>query len=401
MTPKSLFALAVAAQLTSTACGSSAPAPVNHNVVATTGQNVQPIVVNPGPAGNYANGAFTSVTICVPGSTTNCQTIDGVLVDTGSTGLRILSSAMKLQLPQQNAGGNPVVECFPFQDGFTWGPVQTADIAMASERAASVPIQIVGAPGFQTIPDSCTNSGGPPQNTLGTLDANGVLGIGLFRQDCGPACTVAGASNPGLYYSCAGSNCQIIAESLTQQLQNPVALFPADNNGVIVELPAIAATGASTVNGSLVFGIGTQADNALGSATIFTVDGQGTFSTTFQGKPYGGAFIDTGSNGLFFLDAVTTGLTVCADSKDFYCPPATQAFSATLREANGISGNVTFSVANADQLLNNALLSAFPMLAGPNPGTFDWGLPFFFGRNVFTAIESQNTPAGFGPYWAY
>jgi hypothetical protein len=41
------------------------------------------------------------------------------------------------------------------------------------------------------------------------------------------------------------------------------------------------------------------------------------------------------------------------------------------------------------------------MLAGPNSGTFDWGLPFFFGRNVFTAIESQNTPGGVGPYWAY
>jgi len=28
-------------------------------------------------------------------------------------------------------------------------------------------------------------------------------------------------------------------------------------------------------------------------------------------------------------------------------------------------------------------------------------LPFFFGRNVFTAIEGRNTPAGPGPYWAF
>jgi hypothetical protein len=28
-------------------------------------------------------------------------------------------------------------------------------------------------------------------------------------------------------------------------------------------------------------------------------------------------------------------------------------------------------------------------------------LPFFYGRNVFTAIEGQNTPAGLGPYVAY
>jgi hypothetical protein len=32
---------------------------------------------------------------------------------------------------------------------------------------------------------------------------------------------------------------------------------------------------------------------------------------------------------------------------------------------------------------------------------FDWGLPFFFGRKVFTAIDSRATPAGIGPYYAF
>jgi hypothetical protein len=32
---------------------------------------------------------------------------------------------------------------------------------------------------------------------------------------------------------------------------------------------------------------------------------------------------------------------------------------------------------------------------------FDWGLPFFYGRTVYTAIESQATPAGVGPYFAF
>jgi hypothetical protein len=43
----------------------------------------------------------------------------------------------------------------------------------------------------------------------------------------------------------------------------------------------------------------------------------------------------------------------------------------------------------------------FPTLGGPNPSIFDWGLPFFYGRKVYTAIESRNTPGGVGPYWAY
>jgi hypothetical protein len=32
---------------------------------------------------------------------------------------------------------------------------------------------------------------------------------------------------------------------------------------------------------------------------------------------------------------------------------------------------------------------------------FGWGLPFFFGRTVFLAIEGQPTPAGAGPYYAF
>ena len=42
----------------------------------------EPIAVNGGPLGNYTNGAFVSVNVCVPGTST-CQTIDDVLVDTG------------------------------------------------------------------------------------------------------------------------------------------------------------------------------------------------------------------------------------------------------------------------------------------------------------------------------
>jgi hypothetical protein len=65
---------------------------------------------------------------------------------------------------------------------------------------------------------------------------------------------------------------------------------------------------------------------------------------------------------------------------------------------------VNFSVGNADSLFaNNPNNAAFNNLAGPNsdPNSFDVGLPFFFGRAVYTAIEGQNTTAGIGPYFAY
>ena len=37
----------------------------------------------------------------------------------------------------------------------------------------------------------------------------------------------------------------------------------------------------------------------------------------------------------------------------------------------------------------------------PNPIQFDLGMPFFFGRNIFTAVENGTTSGGTGPYFAY
>lgn len=264
------------------ACGGSSH-PNTINVVTTSGTNVQPIAVNAGPTSNYANGVFTSVTVCAP-SSSNCQTISGILVDTGSYGLRLLSSAgggaLTLSLPQQNSGANPVGECAPFVSGYTWGPVQSADIKMAGEVASNVPVQIID-PTFAAVPSSCSSGGVPENDTLLTLGANGILGVGPFAQDCGGSCDQTGAANPGLYYGCASASCQVIAEPIAQQVQNPVALFATDNNGVILELPNVSSPAAS-LSGSMVFGIGTESNNALGSASVFPVDANGEFSATFK-----------------------------------------------------------------------------------------------------------------------
>lgn len=367
----------------------------------SSGGNVQPIVVNSGPAQDYANGLFTSVTVCVP-SSSNCQTINGILVDTGSYGLRLLSSAgggaLTLPLPTQSgANGGSIGECAAFVSGFTWGSVKSADVQIAKEQASNVPIQVID-PTFVSIPTACKAGGVPAQETLQTLGANGILGVGPYAQDCGSACTVSGSSNPGMYYTCASGSCQVTTESLTQQLQNPVSMFAGDNNGVIIELPAASAPSA-TLSGSMVFGIGTQSNNGLGSASVFPLDGNGEFSTSFKGQSYP-AFVDSGSNGLFFLDSNTSGLATCGDNSSFYCPASTANLSATTT-ASGTSTTINFTVGNADTLFSNRTAFVFPTLAGPNTGTFDWGLPFFLGRNVFNAIESHKTPAGVGPYWAY
>ena len=189
------------------------------------------------------------MTVCAPG-TSNCQNISGVLVDTGSFGLRILSSALGSlngSLPQQkSASGNPTIECAQFVSSVLWGPVKTADVTLAGEKASSVPIQVID-PSVATIPSACTAIG-PAEEDLNSLGANGILGIGFFMADCGPACASTGSANPGFYYSCAGSSCQVIGESTSQQVQNPVALFSQDNNGVVLQMPSVSASTTSSTS---------------------------------------------------------------------------------------------------------------------------------------------------------
>jgi hypothetical protein len=382
-------------------CGSASTMSTTSGQVTTTASNVQAITVNSGPESNYVDGAFTSVTVCAPGSTTNCQTISGILVDTGSSGLRILSSALTVSLPQQtDSSGNPIVECTAFQDGVTWGPVQKADVKIAGEQATALPIQVIGAPNFATVPSACTGQGQPMDN-LSTLNTNGLLGIGQAIQDCGQVCTVAGLAQ-NTYFSCPSSGCAGTTQTLAEQVQNPVASFATDNNGVIVELPAVTGT-ETTVSGLLIFGIGTQSNNGLGGATVFGTDPLGDFSTTFKTKSYQ-SFLDSGSNGIYFLDATTTGFPVCTDLTFLYCPATTQTVN-TMNVAqagtNGATAPVTFMVGNGDSLAKSPGGAAISNLAGPQHSNFDFGLPFFFGRNVLVAFDGKSTPGGTGPFTAY
>ena len=392
-----LFSIMLAAQVSSSKCDSSSSSSGGSG--SSAAQNVLPVVVNGGPTNSALNQLFASVTLCAPG-TSNCQTISGILVDTGSVGLRVLSSALTtVQLPQQTgAGGAPVVECLPFVDGFTWGPVQTADVKMTGETASSIAVQVVGLDKFPTIPSSCSSQG-TAEETLNDLNANGILGVGLFREDCGLGCALTGSSNPGLYYTCPSSGCVITTEPVASQVQNPVSHFAVNNNGVVIQLPTVPTGGAASTSGTLLFGIGTQSNNGLGSAKVFTLDNRANFATVFNGQTYTSSFIDSGSNGIFFLDSAGAGLPDCKNSMGFYCPTTLTPLSATQRGLNGTTNAVAFNAGNVDRV--NATFSVLAEATGANPGGFDWGLPFFFGRTVFVAIAGQSTPGGTGPFWAY
>jgi hypothetical protein len=388
----------------SASASTSAPAQSVTNVPSPTpvlDSNVAAVAVDFGVVG-VRNVLFVSVTVCAPG-TTQCQTIDNVMVDTGSSGLRLFASQLpaSLALPQQqDASGNLLAECMQFVDGYTWGSVRIADVQVGGEKAASLPVQIID-PNYSAVPSDCSNVGAS-RNTPAALAANGVLGIGVFTHDCGPNCVQQAL--PATYYGCAGTNCASLAVAQALQVANPIPYFATDNNGSILMLPAVGSNSEASLNGQLVFGIGTQSNNGLGNAQVIGVSpSTGTFSTVQGGATYTMSVVDSGSSGLFFD---TSALPTCASPQsEYYCPASTEQLSAVIEGVNGVTSAVSFDVGNATALTQSAGNdSVMPLLAGPAyvaSTQFDWGLPFFYGRNVYTAIEQQSTPGGTGPYVAF
>jgi Protein of unknown function (DUF3443) len=375
----------------------------------TAATNEVAVIVDsgPDPAQNPTeNTLYTTVTMCVPGSTTECQTIDHIQVDTGSEGLRILGPVLTLSLPAvQATDGNSLVECTQFVGAYSWGSIASADVQVAGEKASSVPVQVIGTSAF-TVPTACANIG-TPEDTVATFGANGILGIGVFAQDCGANCAPPNDGNT-VYYSCttAAAACTGIAAPLTAQVLNPVPLFPADNNGSIIVLPAVAAAGAATVSGSLIFGIDTESNNASGSVTVLALDGIGDFVTTLGTQSLSESFLDSGSNGFFFYDPDYQNVLCGTGFANFYCPGSPQTLTATLTGAGAAPAttSVTFTFDNAQTVFtDNPTFAAFPTVAGTYGSnlSFDWGLPFFFNRRVATAIEGKTTAVATGPYVAF
>ncbi|WHZ10106.1 MAG: DUF3443 family protein [Burkholderiaceae bacterium] len=408
-----------------TSSGGAAPPPAGPAAVAGD-PNAVPIYVDGGPPGLSApipNAVYATVRVCTPGSNL-CANIDHVLVDTGSVGLRLLASALNAanpaligSLPQASASAGAVVgECLPFVSGVAWGGVRSADLHwggtnFGGSAALGIAIQVIGDPDARlaSIPSSCSNQGSL-QQSVSALGANGILGVGLFAQDCGSFCAQQPASN--VYYQCAGTGsgaCTPITMPTAQQVPNPVAAMAVDNNGTMIRLPGGAAKQAT---GLLVLGIGTRANNGLvaGSAQLAT-DARGYFSSVFNGNTLSDSFIDSGSSANFMPTSGNLSLPDCTGTlagSGYLCPPTTITLVASNSGAAGTSANANVLVVNAERAVAaNPGGYVIPGLAadGGSVGgnSLDLGASFFFGRTIATLIENQSAP-GFstiGPAFGY
>lgn len=405
------------------------------SVDVPTGPNTTQIVVDSGPSSFSVGGApnvpYVTVTICSPNSSSACVTIDHVVLDTGSIGLRVLKSKVAgLSLQPVTVAGGTLAECYGFVLGQLWGPLASADVRIGGERAPAIPIQIIddGSPMAYSVPTNCYNPLDPnqadkrPMNSAAALQANGILGVGMLPFDCGLDCLTANAKS--YYYACPdASSCAVAAAPRDQQAQNPVVHFVAnsngsiDNNGTMIVLPSVPDLGAGKAIGRLVFGIGTQTNNQMPLTTKMYFVGvdpasTGTYlslSTTVGATRYGDSYIDSGSNAFFFDDAsIAQGCKSSSGSTGgWYCPATVLGRVATVSDyptaPNAVaSGQVSFSIGNADALFSSpsTALSNLGGTVNQGPNTFVWGLPFFYGRTVFTSIWGQSLALN-GPWNAF
>jgi hypothetical protein len=386
--------------------------------------NTLTLTVDGGPAAapGAINHAYATVRVCAPGSSTQCANIDHVLLDTASWGLRIVGSVLAAQgvtLATESDGSAQVIEeCVNFGGGSTWGPIALADVMLAGESATGLPVQIMDDTDAGAPPPATCTANGPPSNAVGGFYANGILGVGVFAQDCGTACAPPAAAQP-VYFGCsagAAGICTAEDVPLAQQVTNPVAKFASDNNGVIVSLPnLINANGDLNVSGTLLFGIGTQADNMLpvGGLTVLGTNASGDFSASYTNGATVltglSSWIDSGSDGYEFNDP---GIAACTDANwvGYYCPAVSPlALSATNTGlgAETASSTVAFAVAAPANGVQSVFIlppeaAAYAGLAGVGDATrFVWGMPYFYGRRIYVGIEQRSAGSYTGPYFAY
>jgi hypothetical protein len=373
----------------------------------------------------YVNEPCVSVTICSPNNTSECQTINDVLLDTGSYGLRLFSSVITIPLVPVTSGTDTLAECTSYLDGSSqWGQVEYAYVQLAGEPMVGVPIEVINS-NYLSPPSPCTSANSTPDTSPASSGFNGILGVGLYAQDCGSDCVTDATA--GSYYLCTSAgNCNSqTTVALAAQVTNPVAALPTDNNGVVLAMNSVTAGGQASSTGTLTFGVGTRSDNAT-SGMAYAVDPDAlefwTYYSAFSSTELMGSFLDSGSNSLAFPKP-SSGIYDCSSStySGWFCGSATGS-SGTTVSASAInyayepgsaqynsseSSTVDFNVGNASVLFatSNAVFAELAGDTGTSDPYFDWGLPFFFGKTVYVGI-SGTTTSGFtgtntGPYWAY
>jgi len=389
LVPISPLAFVLAASV-ATILAAYAPTSARHAMAI----NVVPLTVRTPHSG--FNRMVVSVTVCDPG-TDHCATIDNVMVDTGSTGLRLEGSAVpsSLNLPAfTGANGKPLAECLRFVHDDAWGPLYRTDMRIGGLTAKNLPVQII-ADDVRPRPVGCPTSTARPTS-------NGTLGIGPHLLDCQGACG-QDANRPGVFVKDGGSWLPFRGPiPIESRLPNPVSLFPKHGNGVVLDLPASPEGGTGEIVGTLTFGVDTAANNRILGAQILRIDAKGLFTTRYGGVDFSESYIDSGTETYILAD---DGLTRCAGMTWAFCVSPSRTLEAAMIGTDGRKVQVLFTLGDYRGALDRRVgaWDGFAEVAEGSSRAFVWGAPFFLGRRVSLVFDGRatgDTKGVQGPFYA-
>jgi len=349
--------------------------------------NVVPLVMRT-PRGGF-NRMVVSITVCEPG-TDRCATIDDVMVDTGSTGLRLEASAVPAWLrlpPLLGPGSRPLAECLRFVHDAAWGPLVRADVRLGGLTARQLHVQVIDdADGAQ--PATCARSDVRPTS-------NGTLGIGQHLFDCPGACRQS-AEAPGTFVK-DGLTWVPLVGNIDQayRLPNSISLLPVHDNGIVIDLPSPTGGGSEIVAGTLTIGVGTAGNNQLETSGIVRLDAAGRFTTVFDGKTFPASSIDSGTETYVFDDAL---LPRCQGLAWAYCVTPARHFNAEMLGQDGTRTTVGLEIGDYQARRNGHAGASDDVAeaAESQSNAFVWGAPFFLGRRVFLVMEGKSVPGASG-----
>jgi hypothetical protein len=366
----------------STSSTSSTPsqAPVANQLAMTVEQD-------PNVGSVTMNVPYVTVTVCDQQGV--CTNVDHVLVDTMSTGFRVFASALNgLSLATPGATPANLAECTTFMSGYMWGSVRLATLKMAGEVATNIPIQVAQDPALGAAPASCSGSGVPAYTGPSTFAANGVLGVAVWAHD------------GQQYFDCSPGTCQSTTAG-TSEVSNAVASFPADNNGVVLSLPAATSAQASLA-GTLTFGVDTQPNNSQSGYTVLQTAYNGMMTSLFNSGTYSQSFVDSGSN--TYALTMPSMSTMFSSGTAWLNPPQPVAYPVTLQSIVGATVyNASVPLMPAAQYVysGNAVMPSAAVAMTGNANMQDYGLPFFYGKSVALTFGGHTSSEGTGPAFAF
>ncbi len=378
--------LPLVAALSAGAAHAAAEAPLADNIIAVEVRGDRP---------DHRNTPLVDVTVC--NTRGKCKTVPNVMVDTGTTGLRLFRGAVAdLDLePVKDRSGNPITNWGSASYSELWGPLHRAKVRLGKVTTeTAIPVQLFDLPkDGEALPQGYARV---DNRKATSFRFNGVLGIGPQRHHA--AGYLVGVSDS--WYSRAPSRWVAQKVDRSQQLANPIAHFPAPyNNGSVITLPEVDLnSGAARVRGWLGLGIGEPTDGLFAS-------GQRVLSHEFNDKLRFPAMLGerqveltarTSASGLL-LDLAHLGIPKHASDAGVYDAkvPTTIKLAVPHGGAYVSLARPLYVGSTVDHVAAHPRHGALPMIVAEpvrSDGPQVLGLPFYYGRTVATGLAGTVNP---------